>query len=119
MFEFLWEMSWRCFENIWLFLEWDSEYPSFVVIKSDTEDVDAFDDATAAKWAAISGVCICGYLEVTPNVSVSFDWLEMIVSDVDADGGDEELVIVVFKFWVDFVFDVDELRCVTEINWWN
>ena len=34
----------------------------FEFAKSDIAKEDVFDDATAAKWAAISGVCICGYL---------------------------------------------------------
>ena len=116
-FEFFWERSWRCLENIWLFLEWDSEYPLLEGTKSDTDIEDAFVDATAAKWAAISGVCICGYLEVTPMLSLSFDCFGRDWSEVDAEGGEEELVVV--KFWVDLVFDVDELRWDTEKKWFR
>lgn len=73
-------------------------------------------DATAAKCAAISGVCICGYLEATPLSWLRFDSCEVDGSATKADGGDEELLIVVVKFCMAFVHDVDELRCVTAIK---
>ena len=93
-------------------MEWDSEYPLEGLM---FETGDVFDDATAAKCAAMSGVCICGYLEVRPVSWLVFDCFEVDGSVVVIDGGDDELVIAILTFWVVLVFDIDELRCGTAI----